>query len=130
MNFSRMKGSRGIGDYAQHSLQADEAREDNCSYSDDAYGPVDVAHDVRYLPDAQRIIPPIGQERKPLGLGTAQRGAYKVPGCARGRIRRRPGPWKPRPEIERRRGHRAVARAAAKRLQILPDVFLVSSRHP
>jgi hypothetical protein len=47
VNFSRMWGSRGIGDHPQHPLQRDEAREDDCSYSDDTNGTVNITHDVQ-----------------------------------------------------------------------------------
>jgi hypothetical protein len=50
-----------IGDHPQHPLKGDEGHEDDCGYSDDSYGPVEVAHDVRYLPGSQRMILPIGR---------------------------------------------------------------------
>jgi hypothetical protein len=42
----------------------------------------------------------------------------------------RPALRHPQPEIPHRRGRRAAARAAAKRLQVVSDVFLVSSWRP
>jgi hypothetical protein len=42
VNFSRMKGSRDIGDHPQHPLQGDKGCEDYCDNSDKDNGAVEV----------------------------------------------------------------------------------------
>ena len=65
----RLLRETSIGDRPQHPLQGDEAREDECGYSDEGNGAVNVTHDV-HPSDAGSppMILPIAYQGKPLGL--------------------------------------------------------------
>jgi hypothetical protein len=78
VNFSRMWGSRGIGNHAQHTLQGDEAGEDEGGYSNDSKGVIDVAHDGRYLLSSQAHASADRDSREAAGCWAFSETAHKA----------------------------------------------------